>query len=699
MQSSDLMAKLLAQENITITRSNVKTASFDIKNRVLMLPVWKDMTEQIEELMLCHEVGHALFTDADAWALAINSFHGVEQRVIHGYMNVVEDARIEKLMKRRFPGARKVFYSAYKQLVERDFFKLKGRNINNMSLIDRINLYFKCGYSIGAKFSDDEKIFVDKVEKVESITEAIELAKEIYEFCKEDANNRKLENNEDLAEDDFNLIEDEFDNDEDADYEEDFAFNAKHQKDYESDKNASGKGNFNPEEIESQTDKELNASLEELADDTIKYNYYELFTGLCHDPIVNYKTILSETYEIDEIISQDRYCDHKKDFDKFILESERIVNYLVKEFEMHKSAQAYSRTKISKSGALNMNKIHAYKTTDDIFRRITTIPNGKNHGMIFLLDWSGSMQNVILPTIQQVINLVMFCRRTNIPFEVYAFSNRYVERMSINELNKKRDYIREILNTGKQQLFSNGYYSLLNLFSSKMTNNEFLTLAKRFSSHHIESVEGYNLGETPLNDALLHMVDLIPDFIRNNGIEKMSFVTLTDGQGSCLAEGLVRVKKAGYNDEKTKYVKYRNFIRDFKTQKTYEIGITAQSQTETLFKLIKDRYNTASLGFYICQNKNRTLKYAVYDNTGKEATEKEIEHIRNEFKKNGFYSMMGTGRDELFIVPDSSTKIVDEELQVDSQQSASTIAKRFTKQFNSKKHSRILLDRFIEHIA
>ena len=160
MIASDLTARLLAQENISVVRANAKTASFDVITRVLTIPLWKDMTPEIEDMMQCHEVGHALFTDGESWINSINSFDKTKQRVVHGYMNVVEDARIEKLMKRRFPGCRKSFYTAYRQLLERDFFKIKNKDVNTLMFIDRINLYFKGGVTLGVKFTDEEKAFV-----------------------------------------------------------------------------------------------------------------------------------------------------------------------------------------------------------------------------------------------------------------------------------------------------------------------------------------------------------------------------------------------------------------------------------------------------------------------------------------------------------------------------------------------------------
>lgn len=715
MKTTDLSAKLLAQENITIVRANTKTASFDVSSRVLTLPLWKDMTAEIEDMMQCHEVGHALFTDATSW---VNAFEGIEgslKNALHGYMNVVEDARIEKLMKRRFPGIRKTFFAAYKQLIERDFFKLKGRNVNEMLFIDRLNLYFKAGIGLGIKFSEQEKALVNRVDAVETIEEAIELAKEIYEFSKNDLKARMAEtSHDDISFDSASDGEDEDDDDEmlEMDYEQDELQSQfdeysvdqlppENKKESQDNDNASGESKEDAldKQLESQTDKNLNKSMEELADDSVSYSYYEFFTGLSHDPVIHYKRVLRETVDVDWRISEYRAV-YKQEFDKFMIESDRMVNYLVKEFEMRKSADAYRRTQTSKSGSLNMNKIHAYKLTDDIFRRITTVPNGKNHGMVFLLDWSGSMQDVIQPTVQQVINLVMFCRRINIPFEVFAFTGQYTSMWETEKTVKNNNYIREVAcNQDKKYIFSDGRFNLLNLFSSKMTNSEFLSMARRFSTIYAQHMPGYNLGDTPLNEALLYMLDYIPEFIRRNNIEKMTMITLTDGQGGSLAYSGEFMKEFGYNPEVGKRIRIKNFVRDEKTQKTYDVLPDAQSQTEVLLKVLKDRYGIASLGFYICQNRRRVLIDAFRDNLNTTPSEHDIEVVRQEFRKSGFYSMMGTGRDELFIVPDTSTKIIDDQLEVDSGASAAVIAKKFGKQLNSKRHSRVLLDKFINYVA
>ena len=69
---------------------------------------------------------------------------------------------------------------------------------------------------------------------------------------------------------------------------------------------------------------------------------------------------------------------------------------LVKEFECRKSADAYSRATTARTGVLDTSKLHTYKYNEDLFKKVSVLPDGKNHGLIFVLDWSGSMSTVML---------------------------------------------------------------------------------------------------------------------------------------------------------------------------------------------------------------------------------------------------------------------------------------------------------------
>ena len=121
----------------------------------------------------------------------------------------------------------------------------------------------------------------------------------------------------------------------------------------------------------------------------------------------------------------DSLNDAKKDFKDFKKSAQKEVNYLVKEFEMKKSASAYARAATSRTGVLDTTKLHTYKYNEDLFKKVTVLPDGKNHGLVFILDWSGSMNSVMLDTVKQLYNLIWFCRKIQVPFEVYAFTNCY----------------------------------------------------------------------------------------------------------------------------------------------------------------------------------------------------------------------------------------------------------------------------------
>ena len=93
------LAKLLATENLVVEHRNVPTAQFNVDTRVLTLPNWDKASSIVYDMLVGHEVGHALFTPNEDWTLKV--------QVPQSYVNVVEDVRIEKLMKRKYPGLRK----------------------------------------------------------------------------------------------------------------------------------------------------------------------------------------------------------------------------------------------------------------------------------------------------------------------------------------------------------------------------------------------------------------------------------------------------------------------------------------------------------------------------------------------------------------------------------------------------------------
>lgn len=184
-ESKSQLAKLMATENITVQHGKVETASFDLKNRVLTVPIWKDMTGDLYDLLLGHEVGHALETPMQGWHNAVMSTGKFDQSFKH-FLNVVEDARIEKKIKRRYPGLKKSFISGYTQLFDKNFFGIKGKDINTMPFIDRLNVYTKSSATAKIHFSDEELDLVRDVESCETWDDVLRVTKAIFEYSKKE---------------------------------------------------------------------------------------------------------------------------------------------------------------------------------------------------------------------------------------------------------------------------------------------------------------------------------------------------------------------------------------------------------------------------------------------------------------------------------------------------------------------------------
>jgi hypothetical protein len=377
------------------------------------------------------------------------------------------------------------------------------------------------------------------------------------------------------------------------------------------------------------------------------------------------------------------------ELEKFKTESARVVSYLVKEFEMKKSATSYKRATIAKTGELNVRKLHAYKLTQDLFKRVTVMPDAKNHGMVFLLDWSGSMQNVMHDTIKQVINLAMFCQRAQIPYQVFAFTNGYDKTDYVDS------YAAHKAMPEDYKGFLSHYFNLFEFFSSKMTNSEFNTMVELLFNEPYRYSRGYGLNSTPLNESLLYMVDYLGKFKRTHNVEKLSFITLTDGEG----HGINGVQGMSNYDYGRRVV---NYLRDPMTRREYNIEYDGTVQTRTFLKVIKHRHDATIIGFHVIRNSRRDMdcfiKYNLKTSSGAEAFSL-VEDFKKQFRDKDFAVVPNAAHDDLYLLPTTKTAIDDGELKVDENMSSRQIAKQFEKFLDVKKTSRVLLNRFVAQIA
>ena len=426
------LARLLATEDLIVEHKKVSTACFNVHTRVLTLPLWERASNAVYDMLVAHEVGHALYTPDEDWTKVA--------KIPPSYVNIVEDVRIEKLMKRRYGGLSKTMFNGYKELQAEDFFGIGEEDHNAYSLPDRINLHFKVGNFIDVNFTEREKNLLNLIETCETFADVLVAAEEMYKLFQmekeEDveASISLTEKGEEAGDQQQQIELVESEDGENAE-------NKTEIKDSESagevkETQASDVGGeHNAPEIK--TDQRLREAIEELTNNST-WADENVYTEL---PTLDLKTIIASNQDVHNVLQkywkkqeeqfiengytkfQDAFKFVDRDYVEFKKSAQKEVNYLVKEFECRKAADSYARASTARTGVLDCTKLHTYKFNEDLFKKVTTLADGKSHGLIFILDWSGSMDKVLEDTIKQLYNLIWFCKKVSIPFEVYAFTN------------------------------------------------------------------------------------------------------------------------------------------------------------------------------------------------------------------------------------------------------------------------------------
>ena len=436
------LAKLLATEDLIVEHKKVPTACFNVHTRVLTLPLWEKASNLVYDLLVGHEVGHAIFTPDENWTETV--------KVPQQFVNVVEDARIEKLMKRKYAGLAKTFFNGYKELNEEDFFQLGDEDISSFNLADRANLYFKVGNFINLDFKPEEKEIINLIDVCESFADTLIAAEELYKYCKKEQEQQQKVADFDSHETQGNSQSSGNESVETNDSSSEQEGESDNSQEQPGETNSYGgtaqgeetqvKSSGEKEEPEVRTAESLEDKIRDLVNDSGYENAY------VEIPKVNLDTIIGKNFDVHKDIDdsfahqQKLHNEHAKDrgftpanlykesdleFKKFKSSAQKEVNYLVKEFECRKAADQYARASTARTGVLDTARLHTYKYNEDLFKKVSVIPDGKNHGLVFVLDWSGSMADVMLDTCKQLFNLVWFCKKVSIPFEVYAFTNEW----------------------------------------------------------------------------------------------------------------------------------------------------------------------------------------------------------------------------------------------------------------------------------
>ena len=732
------LAKLLATEDLIVESKKVETACFNVHTRVLTLPMWDKASNNVYDALVGHEVGHALFTPDSNWFEEID--------IPMGIVNVVEDARIEKMMKRKYAGLSKTFYSGYHELSDSDFFKIQGKNLNTFNFADRVNLYYKIGnYNDIPLKNDREKELLSMVGATETFEDVLDVSKLLHEYCKQEIEDMKKEleqkmeeeeqaqmfggsgsglggssdenSDEEINNDTQYQVVDAEEEDDESDFEDQPSSNISISQipaaelDAAIQKIEGGEGGI---EISSAT--ALDRSIQNLnKSDSVQNEYFELpqvntghiIIDNAHihkcieiewsEQIKNKKThqYLESEYDPSKYVLES-LNDAKKDFKDFKKSAQKEVNYLVKEFEMKKSASAYARAATSRTGVLDTTKLHTYKYNEDLFKKVTVLPDGKNHGLVFILDWSGSMNSVMLDTVKQLYNLIWFCRKIQVPFEVYAFTNCYPNP------NTKTSYeVKE----GVAQI--DGSFSLMNLLTHKVNTktlesqmeNIYLiakALAWQYTNYYNIPL-GMGLSGTPLNETLVCLHEILPQFKKDNQVEKVQCVILTDGEAHPLRFHHEFSHRWGEECEKymgTSYIGENCILRDRKTGNTYAFDDNSFTMTDVLLQNLRDKFTDVNfIGYRILPPREASYFAKRYVEYGDE-----LEKIMKVWRKEKSFAIKKSGYHVYFGLSASALDS-DDAFEVKEDATKTDIKKAFFKSLKGKKMNKKILSEFIEFVA
>jgi hypothetical protein len=741
-----ILAKLLASENIRIEHRKVPTAAFNLQDRALILPIWKEMSADLYDLLIGHEIGHALYTPAVGWHDAINE----GGNGIKSFLNILEDARIERKVKDKYPGIRKNFYAGYKELFERNFFGVEGRNLDTLRFIDRINLYYKVGAFLNLQFSADEKAILRRIDALETWEEVSALANELYDLAKteqtpaetafDDLMDQLGSMMNDDGDFDFDDSMSESKSDEpsgesgDSSDEQDDGQNGEtmsgEQTGDESEKTSADKNedssadedgeaesrlpdgsNGFQEEVYydenpiAETDEHFRSREDELIDSTSRpYVYGNLNTVKTSDYVVPMNKVIDSIkiklfQNWTELNAEE---DATKIYNEFRKNNQKYINLMVQEFEMRRKASQFARATVAKTGRLDVDRLWSHKISEDLFARNTIMPNGKNHGMLLFLDMSGSMDMNMRGTIEQLVTLAMFARKVRIPLEVYGFINNQYARSAFPEHNRGDENPSSGSAVNDLQISDTNFF-LYQFLDGSCSSAQFNNAVKKLlhlgvaydnrrsygRTAHYRYPDHFGLNSTPLEESIIVARSIAEQFRAKHRLEVLSTVFLTDGDGD-----------NNFHTNSNHYYGNSNLtIEDAKTRKSVTVKSDGNYGRNAFSSALLELYGKVTgsrvINFFIASySEKHTARRMLGDNAVFDAKWKA------EWGKDRVFTLENNGGfHNRFLVPGGKNlQIGADTLEVDSE-NTKQIFQAFKKMQNGKQANRVLLTKMIRAVA
>ena len=668
IETRGMLTRLLATENLVIEHDAYShTASFNTENRVLKLPVLKTEDENVYNMFCAHEVGHALQTP-QYWR------NDIPDGVPFDFVNVVEDVRIEKYIQQKFPGLRKDFSVGYDQLNRKDFFKIRGQDTSKLSFIDRVNLHFKLGARAMIQFSEEEGVYVKAVDEADTWDKVVLVSKMIHDYIgsltPDEQQQEQIEENESESSEKTSQT------------------NSSDENQVDNSSDSSSPSSSPPDELQSETQRSFDESLENMIEDNPYTNEF-VYVKPGKVNLQNIVTPIQKVRDTSTIRVEEGskffYDREYSEMTDFIKSTKSDVNHMVQQFEMKKSADAYARQQIHKTGVLNTNQLHNYKLTDDLFLRQSVTPDGKSHGMVMLLDWSGSMSEIAHETIKQIITLVQFCRKIQIPYEVYLFTSGKTyydsEDLSLDRTiaHGSVRIVQVLTSTAKKQELEKDMFHLW--CAGKICQRT------RFEKY-LPFSPWLNMGGTPLDNALIIVPDIIKEFRTRTKSQKVSFVCITDGESAPIHYHESRTDRSGSSYVGTTYPYYQKVMIRTKT------GVFPIDQRPMGTACVVNWLKTQLTDVSIC---NIYLGKFAKSKSHLDTYQEQLDEKK--FRKTGSYVTQTKFWPIIGVVNPTTFGDSTNEIEVDEGASKSQIKSALNKMLKTKQSSRIILTQLVGDFA
>ena len=212
----------------------------------------------------------------------------------------------------------------------------------------------------------------------------------------------------------------------------------------------------------------------------------------------------------------------------------------------------------------------------------------------------------------------------------------------------------------------------------------------------------YNLGGTPLAEAIYCARDIVDDMKRVEKVQKVNVVCLTDGESNPMQYLLERNAEYSYNDDSflPRQLCHSHgkvfFLRDPKTGFTKKINPSPYNTTKEIVEFFRKITSYNWIGIRLCSKSeaNRVFRYFV---------DEEYSVLDKQWKKERFASVKDKmGFTEAFFMPDQGIGEGTTDLEVKQKSEVATKAelqRAFKKHMGSKMTNKTVLNKFIEQIA